>query len=81
MIEIKEVFSKKEMKDFVKFPFELYKDNKNWVPPLIQEELETFDKTKNPVFQTADTHFYLAYKNNKIVGRIVAIINWDEVNI
>ena len=51
MIEIKEVFTKKEMKDFVKFPFELYKDNKNWVPPLIQEELETFDKPKIPYFK------------------------------
>jgi hypothetical protein len=81
MIEIKEIFSKKEMKAFVTFPFELYKNNKNWVPPLIQDELESFDKTKNPVFKTADTHFYLAFKNNKIVGRIVAIINWDEVNI
>lgn len=81
MIEIKEIFSKKEMKEFVKFPFELYKNNKNWVPPIIQEELDSFDKTKNPVFQTADTHFYLAYKNNKIVGRVVAIINWDEVKI
>ena len=46
MIEIKEIFSKKELKAFVTFPFELYKNNKNWVPPLIQEELETFDKTK-----------------------------------
>lgn len=46
------------MKDFVKFPFELYKDNKNWVPPLIQEELETFDKTKNPVFQLP-THIFI----------------------
>jgi hypothetical protein len=81
MIEIKEIFSKNELKEFIKFPFELYKDNKYWVPPIIHEELESFDKTKNPVFKTADTHFYLAYKNSKIVGRVVAIINWDEVNI
>jgi GNAT superfamily N-acetyltransferase len=67
------------MTAFVKFPFDLYKDNKYWVPPIIADELESFDKTKNPAFQTAEAHFYLAYKDDKIVGRIAAIINWDEV--
>jgi hypothetical protein len=50
------------------------------VPPLIADELETFDRTKNPAFKSADAKFYLAYKDNKIVGRIAAIINWNEVN-
>ena len=80
MITIKEALTKKEMKEFVLFSFELYKNNPYWIPPLIAEELETFDKTKNPAFQTAEAHFYLAYKDNKIVGKIAAIINWDEVN-
>jgi len=79
MITIVEANSKKLMKDFVKFPFELYKNHPYWVPPLIADELETFDKTKNPAFQTAEATFYLAYQNNKIVGRIAAIINWNEV--
>lgn len=79
MIFIKQAISKKEMTAFVKFPFDLYKDNKYWVPPIIADELESFDKTKNPAFQTAEAHFYLAYKDDKIVGRIAAIINWDEV--
>lgn len=80
MIKIIEANSKDAIKQFVKFPFSLYKDSPYWVPPLIQEEIETFDKTKNPAFSNAEAHFYLAYKNNAIVGRIAAIINWDEVN-
>ena len=80
MITIKEAVTKKEMTAFVKFPFSLYKDNKYWVPPIIADELESFDKTKNPVFENAEAYFYLAYKNNVIVGRIAAIINWSEVN-
>ena len=80
MITIKEINSKKEVTDFVKFPFSLYKDNPYWVPPIIADELETFDKTKNPAFENAEAYFYLAYKDNQIVGRIAAIINWDEVN-
>lgn len=80
MITIKEALTKTELLDYVKFPFKLYKNHPYWVPPLINDELETFDKSKNPAFQTADAHFLLAYKNNKIVGRIAAIINWTEVN-
>ena len=80
MITIKEVISKKELTDYIKFPFSLYKNNKYWVPPIIADELETFDKTKNPTFKNAEANFYLAYKNNEIVGRIAAIINWNEVN-
>ena len=80
MIAIKEAISKKELIDFIKFPFELYKDNKFWVPPIIADELETFDKLNNPAFDNAEAYFYLAYRNNKIVGRIATIINWNEVN-
>lgn len=80
MITIKEAITKKEMTQFVKFPFSLYKDNKYWVPPIIADELESFDRTKNPAFESAEAYFYLAYKNNEIVGRIAAIINWGEVN-
>lgn len=79
MVTLKEATSKSELKEFVKFPFVLYKDSPYWVPPIIKEELETFDKTKNPAFKTADARFFLAYKNKEIVGRVVAIINWLEV--
>lgn len=80
MITIKEVKTKKELKEFVKFSFELYKNNPYWVPPLINDELEGFDKDKNPVFKNAEAKFYLAYKDGKAAGKIVAIINWQEVN-
>lgn len=80
MITVKEVTSKKDLKQFVLFPFDLYKNSKNWVPPLIKDELEGFDKKINPAFENADVWFYFAYKNNKIVGRIAVIINWHEIN-
>jgi len=79
MITIKEALTKKELKSFVKFPFSLYKDSTSWVPPIISEELRTFDRNINPVFKDADAHFFLAYKNGKIVGRVAALINWIEV--
>ncbi|WP_396212165.1 GTP cyclohydrolase [Flavobacterium sp.] len=80
MIEVREVVTKKDLKEYVKFPFSLYKNHPYWVPPLIADEIETFDKDKNPAFKSADAKLYLAYKDNLIVGRIAAIINWNEVN-
>jgi hypothetical protein len=80
MITIQEAKTKNELIEFIKFPFSLYTDNQYWVPPIIADELETFDKTKNPAFNSAEANFYVAYKNNQIVGRIATIINWDEVN-
>ncbi len=79
MVTIKEVTSKPDFKAFVKFPFSLYKDNEYWVPPIINDELETFDKNKNPAFRTAEARFFLAYQNGNIVGRVAAIVNWIEV--
>ncbi len=79
MVTLKEAVSKSALKEFVKFPFSLYKDSPYWVPPIINDELETFDKTKNPAFKNADAWFFLAYKGGKIVGRIAVIINNLEV--
>ena len=79
MVSVKQVQSKSDLKRFVKFPFSLYKDSPYWVPPIIKDEMESFDKDKNPVFKTAEAKFFLAYKDNKIVGRVAAIINWLEV--
>ena len=79
MIEVIKVESKKNVKNFVMFPFELYKDCEYWVPPIINEEIDAMDTKKNPVFKNAEAEFYLAYKDNKIVGRIAAIVNWVEI--
>ena len=79
MIEIKPVNNKKELKKFVLFPFELYHNHPYWVPPIIAEEMETLDKERNPVFKNAEAHYFLAYKNGTIAGRIAVIINHIEV--
>jgi len=80
MVTLKEAVTTSELTQFVKFPFSIYKDSPYWVPPIISQELASFDKTKNPAFKTAKAWFFLAYKNNKIVGRIVAMINSIEIN-
>ena len=79
MISLKEATSKFDIKQFVKFPFDLYKGSPYWVPPLIADEIDTFDKDKNPAFKSARMWLFLAYKNDTLVGRVAAIINTLEV--
>lgn len=79
MITIKEVTRRSDLLRFIKFPFRLYRDNPYWVPPVIKDELRSFSKN-NPIFNNVKAKFYLAYKNDKIVGRIAGIINNIEIN-
>jgi GNAT superfamily N-acetyltransferase len=79
-IEVREVSTKSELKNFVTYPNILYKDNLYYVPALISEEMAIFNEKKNPVFEFSVCKKYLAYKNNKIVGRIALIINRKEEN-
>ena len=74
-IIINEVMTKKDLKDFIKFPFLLYKNNKYWVPPLLNEEFKNLSKDKNPAFEYCEASYWLAYKDGKIVGRIAGILN------
>ena len=79
MISIKKAVTDQDYRDFVNFPFKLYKNSKYWVSPIVAEELEMMDKKKNPVFKNAEAEYYLAVRNNEVVGRIAAIVNWVEV--
>jgi GNAT superfamily N-acetyltransferase len=72
---IKEVTTKKELKQFVQFNIDLYKNCPYHVPGLISEEIMTLSKDKNPAFEIAEAIYFLAYKDKKIVGRIAGIIN------
>jgi hypothetical protein len=80
MIEVRKIESKKDIKRFVQFQMDLYKDNTYFVPPIIKDELAIFDPDKNQVFKNADCWLFLAYKENKIVGRVAALINHIEID-
>lgn len=63
------------LKKFIKFQLELYKGNDCYVPPLVLDEVNTLNPKHNPAFDFCEAAYFLAYKDNKIVGRIAAIIN------
>jgi len=75
MIKIVKVQNQKELAAFIDFPHELYNDDKCYVPELFVSQKELMDKKKHPFFLHSDADFFLAYNDNKIVGRIAAIHN------
>ena len=74
-IKIVEVTDNSSLKKFVVFNIQLYAGNPYHVPGLIEDELMTLRKDKNPAFDFCESAYFLAYKEDKIVGRIAGIIN------
>lgn len=75
-IEIKKLTpTKKELKQYVKFGINLYKDNDCFIPPLIFDEINTLLPDKNPAFEICEAQSFMAYRDGKPVGRITTIIN------
>lgn len=74
-IDIKKVESKRDLKAFINFHYDLYKGNKYDVPSLYMSEIDTLKKEKNAAFEFCDAEYFLAYKGGKLVGRVAAIIN------
>lgn len=75
LIQIKKVETKNELKKFIEFHYDLYEGNVYDVPPLYSDEWNVLSKDKNPAFDFCEAEYFLALKDNKIVGRVAAIIN------
>ncbi|MBM7453192.1 GNAT superfamily N-acetyltransferase [Acholeplasma morum] len=82
MIKIKLVQSKKDLRRFTEFPNKLFKHEPSFVPALSIDEMNVFNKAKNPAHEYCESQCFLAYKDNILVGRVAGIINhkWNEAN-
>lgn len=74
-VEIRKVQTKKELKEFIHFANDLYKGDEYYAPSLISDDYNTFDPKKNGAFDFCQAQMFLAYKDGKIAGRVMAIIN------
>jgi len=74
-IIIKEVKTKKDLNKFVRFPLSLYKDNENYIPALEADEKNMFNRENNAAYEYCESIEILAYRDDKIVGRLAGIIN------
>lgn len=86
-VTIKVVESTKELKEYIKFPLKLYKGSPYYVPNIYMDELTTLDPEKNPMGKYSKSKKFLAYKDGKLAGRVIAIINeianrdWDHKEV
>ena len=74
-VEIKRVETKKDLKRFINFHYDLYQGNAYDAPPLFLDDWNTLRKDKNAAFEFCEAEYYLAEREGKIVGRVAAIIN------
>jgi len=72
---IREVKSKKELSQFIHLPAKIHQNHSNWVPPIYMDDWEFFNPKKNKSFDFCDTILLLAYREQKVVGRIMGLIH------
>lgn len=75
-LEIKEITTRKELKQFIEFTNKLYRECEYYCPPLFFDEMNCFDKEKNPALEVCDYKLWMAYRDGKAVGRIAGVVNY-----
>jgi len=86
-VEIKEVTTRRQLREFVNYPERLYRDNPYYVPPLVFDQMDTLDQKKGAAQDFCKSKLYLAYKDGKPAGRVAAIVNelankqWDHKEV
>ncbi len=81
-VSVEKVVTKKQTREFIKFPYALYKNDTNWVPPLLMDDYRKVNRKKHPFYQHAEAEFFLARKDGKVAGRIAAIHDeiWEKTH-
>ena len=74
-LEVRPVASRRELNTFIKLPWRLYRNEPNWVPPLVYDRKRFLDRSRNPFFRHAEVEYFLAWRDGRAVGRITAHID------
>jgi len=77
-IIIKEVENSTMLAEFIKLPWKIYKNDPNWVPPLISEIKKKLDNRIHPFFKHSNVSLFLAYLGGGVVGRVASIIDHNH---
>lgn len=75
MLSVREITTPKEIKQFIRFSWNIYVNDSNWIPPLILEQMNMLNKKKSPFFEFGEAAYFMAYRDGRPVGRITAHIN------
>ncbi|HBE42476.1 MAG TPA: hypothetical protein DDW27_15005 [Bacteroidales bacterium] len=79
---VKEVITKKDLREFIYLPSKVHKNDPEWLPPIYMDEWELYDRRRNKSFEYCDTGLWIAYRGKNPAGRIMGIINrrYNEIH-
>ncbi len=80
-VNISAVRSNRDLLRFIKMVWPIYRDDPNWVPPVIADRKKLLNREKNPFYRHAEMEMFLAEREGKVVGRIAAIVNHNHNTI
>ncbi|MFQ5529201.1 MAG: N-acetyltransferase [Gemmatimonadota bacterium] len=78
-VRIESAWDKRTFKDFLRLPYRIYAGDPNWVAPLLRDVKAMFDRDAHPFHEHSEVEPFVAYRNGRAVGRIVAIHNRNHV--
>jgi len=78
-IQVRPVVTRKERYEFVRFPWKVYKNDPNWVPPLIADMMDMLDPAKGGFYKRAEIALFMAYRGNELAGTIAAFVDRNVV--
>jgi hypothetical protein len=74
-MHIRPVQTRKDLTAFINLPYQLYRHDPVWVPPLRDEQRGQFDPKRNPLLDHCEWQLFLLEDNGKLIGRIAAFID------
>ena len=74
-IEIRRVSTRADQRALFRLPWQLYRDDPKWTPPLLSMRRELLDKRHNPAWQYLDGEYFLAWRGDQALGSIAAFVN------
>lgn len=77
--QVELVRDRRQLQEFVAFPWTVYRDDPLWVPPFFRERMRFFDPKHNPFFEHAEVQLFLARRNGEVVGTIAAIVDQNHI--
>jgi len=78
-VRIESAWDKRTFKDFLRLPYRIYAGDPNWVAPLLRDIKTMFNRDKHPFHLHSEVEPFVAYRDGRAVGRIVAIHNHNHV--
>lgn len=73
------VATRREKQDFLQFPWTLYRNDPNWIPPLRGNEKELVGYRPHPFYEKNEVQTFAAYRSGQVAGRIAAIVNQGHI--